>query len=265
MIPLKEIYDDSNDRNKVILELHLGTQLRELHAIDNMWFGVPSDEAEWGECISWQETFTLLLETALMELEARGLDKLHNHEEGNEDALPLQDLRRALASAIAFYLFDDAEVPSLIWCAGLDWASHAYTPATGHGLSNTEGSDSAATSKGTRLLLGCWGGPLCLWGDPLMEAAFRSPSKALLQGYGEPGPIVFARQHTKRLWYTVYAALCQLLGANHDAEELDRAGEAKEKGRTVSRPQREEIEERMRCARKIIVETAATLKGAPCY
>ena len=52
--------------------------------------------------------------------------------------------------------------------------------------------------------------PDALWGDPLMEDAFRSPSDALLEGYGG-SLILFPRQNTKRLWYSFYAALRGLL------------------------------------------------------
>ena len=51
-ITLRDALDSFDDREKALLELRLGSQLRELHAIDNLWFGSPGNEGDWGECIS---------------------------------------------------------------------------------------------------------------------------------------------------------------------------------------------------------------------
>lgn len=257
LVTLRDALDNFDDNKKANIELRLGSKLRELHAIDNMWFGSPEDEAEWGECISWQEAFTLLLETALMELEARGLHKQAGN--GEDMQLSLQELRRALARAIAFYLFDDVEVPSLVWCAGLDWPSNVYVDSTASGEDG--GSDSVSS-----IVFGNWGGSMCIWGDPLMEGVFRAPGEALLEGYGEPGPILFSRQCTKRLWYTAYAALCQWLGAIDDTGTMNDVADG-ETGKLEATNVKESklIEERVKRAKTVFLETVKLLKDAPCY
>ena len=84
-----------------------------------------------------------------------------------------------------------------------------------------------------------------LWGDPLLETLFMDPRAAFVEGYG--GPLVlFARQRTKRLWYTLFLALVVLVQA-------DRLGSGKVD------------EEKLQWARETVVKCAAALKDAPCY
>ncbi|KAI5117169.1 hypothetical protein M0805_003985 [Coniferiporia weirii] len=280
--PLERALPAMSERMRALTELRLGAHLRALHALENDWFGVPGAQDEWGECYSWQEAFSLLVETALEELGKLDLDALgprkvqeeagvDGKDKEVEEEIPVEDLRRALGRAIGFYLFDDVEVPSLVWCGALEWSSFAYVhniieldSAVGVGA-NAEGRTPILPEPP---MLAHWGGPLCLWGDPLMEGALRAPSAALCEGYrgnsgadgsGEvegSGLIVFARQRTKRLWYTAYAALCTLLGASRDAKDAVETGDTDDL---------EEARKRYRAARTLLSATARELKDAPCY
>jgi hypothetical protein len=66
-----------------------------------------------------------------------------------------------------------------------------------------------------------------LWGDPLLESFFLppGPSKALVEAYTASGGeqlLVFPRQKTKRLWYSVFLALVVLRehGWRHASEKV---------------------------------------------
>ena len=85
--------------------------------------------------------------------------------------------------------------------------------------------------------------PACaLYGDPLLETMFFDPDAAFVEGYG--GPLVlFARQKTKRLWYTLFLALVVLV----QAKRLGMEGE------------------KVEWAREMAGKCAVALKDAPCY
>lgn len=201
------------------VDLRLGSALQQIHGVENDWFGIACNAEEWKECYSWQECFTLLLETVLIDAEKSAL------------TLPFEELRRALSRAIGYYLFDDVEVPVLVWSSSLDWDGDAFVGDVGSGeLSGLCG----------------WGG--AVWGDPLMEGALRKPSQALIEGYGG-SPIVFARQKTKRLWYTVLAALQDLVNLTN-----------RDKGNILMRSAWNETS-----LKELIEKTAQELKDAPCY
>ncbi|KAF7971369.1 hypothetical protein HWV62_21326 [Athelia sp. TMB] len=202
------------------IQLTIGTHLRQLHAVQNDWFGLPSVRAPADASYVWQESFTLFLEAVLMALEARGVDI----------GAPYGALRGYLSRAIGFYLFDDAEVPSLV------------------GFTVSEEDVVISTGNAEPEILSY---PLpwhALWGDPMMEAFFipPGPSKALLEGYmaGEAGgPLMpFARQRTKRLWYTLFTAGVVLLNAPTD-----------------------QADGKLKWAEDAITACVRELKDAPCY
>ena len=84
-----------------------------------------------------------------------------------------------------------------------------------------------------------------LWGDPLLETMFMEPSAAFVEGYGGP-LIVFARQKTKRLWYTLFLSLVVLVQAKRlGLGEVDY--------------------EKVRWAKETAGKCVAGLKDAPCY
>jgi len=178
-------------KSNVRIELQLGVYLRQFHAIQNDWFGVPlpKDKEPAEPSYSWQETFTMFLETILVELESRSENEL-----GID--IPFEDIRRYLSRAIGFFLFDDVEVPSLVGFTMSDEEIFISLP------SGTELDDPRIISL-----------PLpthAMWGDPMIESLFipPGPSQALLQAYFDGGGplIVFPRQRTKRLWYTLFLA-----------------------------------------------------------
>ena len=174
------------------LDLRFGVALRTLHNLQSEWCGPPPLESEG--LFSWQEAFERLIDEALCAAESAG----------DIFASPTEDiaaLRACLARAIGAFLFDDVEVPSLV----------ALTTGAGSVFVADAGNDDAEP----RLALLLPSFAHLLYGDPLLERAFspsEAPSRALLEGYGSPPPIVFARQRTKRMWYDLYLGLVVLLG-----------------------------------------------------
>ncbi|OSX62337.1 hypothetical protein POSPLADRAFT_1056928 [Postia placenta MAD-698-R-SB12] len=204
-------------RQALLLDLRAGGLLRQLHAVQNDWFGLPAQAQD--ALFSWQEAFTGLLEGLLDAAAVRGVP------------LAYADVRRCLARAIGAFLFDDCEVPSLVSFAGdadailvdvdVEAAEDAEVPVTAF-LSFSH----------------------ALWGDPLLETLFLDPSAALTEGYGG-SPIVFARQKTKRLWYTLFLALMVVVQAARDGGGVH--------------------EDKVEWARRTLDEVVQKLKDAPCY
>ncbi|KAL4063454.1 hypothetical protein V8B97DRAFT_1864657 [Scleroderma yunnanense] len=261
-----------SSRQLARIELLLGTYLRALHGVANDWFGRPAEpsklnppsapfppslyptisagqdtEEDWSR-YSWQDTFVLLLEDLLTELSGEdGRPALLDLR--NELGIDVEELRRCLSRAIGAFLFDDVEVPGLIWVTGNE--ADVFVSLS------TLGSEEEAEADIAYLL------PTfshTLWGDPLMEAWFvpPGPSKAVTEGYfgGVEGGrlILFPRQKTKRLWYTVYLALLVL------AEE--RRGHESTQGETSDGVvHRSEVE----WAKEILPKCLQGLKDAPCY
>ncbi|KAH8109475.1 hypothetical protein DFH11DRAFT_1515480, partial [Phellopilus nigrolimitatus] len=231
-------------RSRARTDLRLGAHLRALHAVQNDWFGLPGAPGDWGECYSWQEGFAALLEAALADAARAAVG-----------GVPAEALRRALGRAIGSFLFDDVEVPCLVWGGALEWDAGVFVSVRGGGgAEGAEGAEGSSPGEEDGEITGLagWGG--ALWGDPLMEGAFRAPSAALLEGYGG-SPIVFARQHTKRLWYTAYAALRTLVAIAEEAA----AGAG---GAHALPPTREWDAEKTRA---LLDKTVELLKDAPCY
>ncbi|KAG8221537.1 hypothetical protein J3R82DRAFT_1755 [Butyriboletus roseoflavus] len=262
------------------VELRLGTYLCALHGITNDWFGIPMDRptpeppsipsfatllaasqtGEDGEGdgedmtpYSWQDTFVLQLEELLEHVcgdaEARRTAPSGYRVDVDID---VDDLRRSLTRAIGSFLFDDVEMPRLIWVTGNE--EDVIVSVT-----REKGSDGAASEEDTEAdiayILPTFG--RALWGDPLMETWFLppGPTTAIKEGYfgsEEDGTlIVFPRHQTKRMWYTVYLALMVL------AEEMPQG----EGGETTQASGRETI----RWARSILPKCVEILKNAPCY
>jgi hypothetical protein len=95
-----------------------------------------------------------------------------------------------------------------------------------------------------------------LWGDPLLETFFLppAPSAAVLEGYTGSGGgqlIVFPRQKTKRLWYTIFLALIVLRECSQTSESDTTASE----GEVHSRE----------WAIDLLRNSLLALKDAPCY
>ncbi|KAH9072837.1 hypothetical protein EDB83DRAFT_2516600 [Lactarius deliciosus] len=198
------------------LDLRFGVALRTLHNLQSEWCGPPTLEKEG--LYSWQEAFTLLLEETLSAAESTGL----------VSTVDLTALRGYLARAIGAFLFDDVEVPSLV--APTIGAESVF-------ITDVDGEPQLA------LLLPSLAH--VLYGDPLLERAFspsEAPSRALLEGYGAPPPIVFARQRTKRMWYDLYLGLVVLLGARKVGEDQN-----------------------TNWAVKLVEQSRISLKDAPCY
>ncbi|KAJ8457412.1 hypothetical protein ONZ45_g18321 [Pleurotus djamor] len=185
------------------IELELGMYLGQLHNIQNDWFGLPSVSEPVDPSYSWKESFTLFFETLVHEIES-------SHSASTLD-LPLHEIKKYMSRAIGFFLFDDAEVPSLIGFTVSDDDVWILPP-------ENESSLPAICAILPNL---SW----ALWGDPLLEAMFMppGPSAAVLEGYlgaGGSNPIVFARQKTKRLWYSLFMSLLILARDGDNAESL---------------------------------------------
>ena len=173
-------------RQSLQIDLRIGSYLKQLHGVQNDWYGLPRQEHD--EIYSWQEVFTSLLEDLLSAAEDR-------HKTGSLGVtLPIEDVRRYLSRAIGFYLFDDCEVPSFVWFSGDEDTIFVEVtdPETEPKITFLAGFDHA------------------LWGDPLLERLFMEPGAAMLEGYGGT-LVVFPRQKTKRIWYTLYMALLALV------------------------------------------------------
>ncbi|KAG7440445.1 uncharacterized protein BT62DRAFT_1012663 [Guyanagaster necrorhizus] len=224
-LPSSAIITLSHARNKglltaqqlVLLDLTLGKFLGQLHSgVMNEWFGLPLLGEPPDPSYSWQETFTSVLEALLAEAESKSYE------------LPFEDIRRYLSRAIAFFLFDDVQVPSLVWFTGSD--DDIYISLDGTGASIAAILPNVAHA---------------IWGDPLLESFFMSGmNEALLEGYKDGGGetlVVFSRQKTKRLWYTLFLALVVLTERNGTAGP------------------------REQWAKETIMQCADSLKDAPCH
>ena len=182
---------------------------------------------------SWQETFVALFEDILSRVEERlekgktlesdghiingdGISKLRLEDKGEKRVLPSQDIHRYLARAISFYLFEDVEVPSLVTLTGsaddvfVTLCTPSQTPTDLDGLP-------PRIPPLPEPEIACILPSLAhaLWGDPLIETMFTppGPSEAVLEGYAGAGGgplILFPRQKTKRLWYTLFSTLLML-------------------------------------------------------
>ncbi|TEB30950.1 hypothetical protein FA13DRAFT_1733370 [Coprinellus micaceus] len=203
-----------------MIDLQLGKYLAELHSnVQNDWFGMPilgADTEGDGKgpskppsdsepiCYSWQETFTLLFEELLESVKS----KLESEPNG-DFTIPFESIHTSMSRAIAFFLFDDVEVPSLVWLTGSD--TDIYLSCPSHPSTKTPGIVALLPSM-----------PHMLWGDPLLESFFISlghgggkpeSCKAIVEGYVASGgsPLIsFPRQKTKRTWYTLFLALSLL-------------------------------------------------------
>ena len=186
---------------------------------------------------SWQDTFMLQLEELLERV-------CGNAEESKSVDIDVDELRRPLCRAMGSFLFEDVEMPRLIWVTG-----HEEDVIVS--LRSGDEEDKADIAY----ILPTFGH--ALWGDPLMEAWFlpQGPTKAMNEGYfdgDEDGTLIeFARHKTKRTWYTVYLALLVL------AEEIRQ----EEGGRMAQRSDRETVQ----WAKSTLPECVEILKNAPCY
>jgi hypothetical protein len=177
----------------LLIDLQIGKYLGQLHSnVQNDWFGLPQLETPGDPSYSWQETFILLFETLLSELET-----------AETVQLPYEEIRRYFSRAIGSFLFEDVEFPSLIWFTGSDHDVYVSLPA-----------DPAADSiRGVVAILPNFAH--ALWGDPLLESFFLppNPSTVMLESYSQSGggPLtVLLRHKTKRAWYTLFLALVVL-------------------------------------------------------
>ncbi|KAI0069963.1 hypothetical protein K474DRAFT_1713747 [Panus rudis PR-1116 ss-1] len=210
-----------SERQSLLLDLRIGSLYKSLHDnVQNDWFGLPTQEKD--ELYSWQEAFTWLLEGLLTQVRESGED------------LPFEDVRRYLSRAIGFFLFDDCEVPSLISFLGdEDTILVDFDPESPSTHEEVPITSLVPVSH-------------ALWGDPLLENIFLNPTDAFLEGYGT-NLMIFPRQKTKRLWYTLFmalAVLAQISGKNEEDEK---------------------VRQRAEWARKIAKESIEKLKDAPYY
>ena len=165
--------------------------------------------------------------------------------------LPYTDIRRYLARAIASFLFDDAEVPSLVSFTAGESDVRVSIPKPSASLSGVT-SPTLASCKGATLISFLPNLTYALWADPLLESFFLppGPSEALLEGYlgaGGARLMVFPRQRTKRLWYTLYLALVVL----REWDGTSCAGEDRN--------------EKVKWAVEVSRKCVDALKDAPCY
>lgn len=192
----------------VLVDLKLGNFLGQLHSkVQNDWFGVPRLKEPTDPSYSWQETFTELLENLMLSFE-KGNIKV-------DFEIPYEQIRFYHSRAIGFSLFDDVEVPSLIWLTGSEDDILVSKPMNPDDPWSFE----------IRTIL-----PVvthALWGDPLLESFFipPNPTKVMEEGYisGGGGALaIFPRQNTKRIWYNLFLALLVLHEIRDQGDEDER-------------------------------------------
>ena len=181
--------DYLSEQERTLIELKIGSYLRTLHDnVLNEWYGQTWAPKEWSECISWQEAFALMFETALDAFEALNVN-LEQQDVLNisTHTFSMHELRKSLGRAIGYFLFDDVEVPSLIWCGTVSssnllgvkkptpyWRSRVLLNLTTREPVCFLGwnTNSGPRTIGSENSLGL--GPI--WGDPLMEGIFSTNS-----------------------------------------------------------------------------------------
>ncbi|KAI0083875.1 hypothetical protein BDY19DRAFT_987768 [Irpex rosettiformis] len=212
------------ERQKALVDLRLGMYYKQVHLeVQNDWFGLPSQEKD--ELYNWQEAFTYLLESLLHEAKELQVDV----------DIPFTDVRKYLSRAIGSFLFDDCEVPSLVSFTGDD---DSIFIAVGEHEEDVKITSLIPVSH-------------AIWGDPLLESVFiNDPSPAFLEGYGG-NPILFRRQRTKRLWYTLFLALVVVVQTK--------------KGWVSMALHLQSDETKVAWARETIGICIEKLKDAPCY
>ena len=176
-------------------EKTFGQHLKKIHAVDNDWFGVPGEPSD---VISWEEAFTLLLEGLLDTTEA---DELWN-------TVKIEHIRGALSRAIGFFLFDDVEVPSLVWLTG-------------------DESSVMEVEENRESKLMFLGFSHAVWGDPRMERVFVDEVKDIQEGYDE-NLFLLPRQRIKGLWYALFFALL-VIAESEDVRRVEKARSEVEK------------------------------------
>ncbi|EAU86919.1 hypothetical protein CC1G_13079 [Coprinopsis cinerea okayama7 len=215
-------------KHQVLIDLTLGQFLAQLHTnVQNDWFGVPALKEPGEPSYSWQETFTLLFESFMENVKHKG----------GYEGLPYDDIQLYMSRAIAFFLFDDVEVPSLIWLTGSE--DDIYISLPTHPSTKIP-SIAALLPSLTH----------AVWGDPLLETMFMdlNNSKTILEGYTASGggPLIsFPRQKTKRLWYTIFLAFVVISESNE--------------------PLTLEQQQKRDWAKETIVRSVTLLRDSPCY
>ena len=230
-------------KQRTLVDLKLGQAFAQLHQnVQNDWFGIPAETAPVAPSVpgllsgssvlasalsaapsdtaySWQETFTGLLEDLLQHLPP-----------AHAAAIPLADIRACLSRAIGFYLFDDADVPALVTLTASPDFIYVEEDASGDADLDVPIVIPPALALSHSV-----------YGDPLLEGIFLppGPGEAFMEGYKE-ALIVFPRQRTKRMWYTLFFALLALTAKRRDKQDEE-------------------------WALKMIVETVEALKKAPSY
>ncbi|KAG5634236.1 hypothetical protein H0H81_002768 [Sphagnurus paluster] len=248
-LPVARASGSLSDKAQVSIDLLLGTFLAMLHnGVQNDWYGLPTlvdtptPPSDTG--YSWQETFTGMLENLLMQVE--------KDEAGYGVHLPFTDIRRYLSRAIGSFLFDDVEVPSLVWFTGSEEDIYITLPSgSPAGSGSTEPGTIAAILPNVAHAL--WGDPLLeafMMGPPERVAEGKGPSEAFMEGYigAGGGPLlIFGRQRTKRIWYSFFLALVVLTKYNPGSKE------------------EEWVERKRDWAREALDNCVVALKDAPCY
>ncbi|KAG6833138.1 hypothetical protein H0H87_010852 [Tephrocybe sp. NHM501043] len=238
-----------SEKAEVSIDLLLGAFLGQLHSgVQNDWYGQPTlrdsqtPPKETG--YSWQETFTGLFEDVLSQVE--------NDQAAYGVNLPYPDIRLYFSQAIGSFLFDDVEVPSLVWFTGSEDDIYITLPpsSSAPGSTSEPGTIAAILPNVAH----------AIWGDPLLEAFMmgpedsvalgNGPSTAFMEGYkgGGGGPVlIFRRQRTKRIWYSVFLALVMLT-----------------KYGPVSEAEGAWITEKRKWAKEALDKAIPALKDAPC-
>ncbi|EGN94412.1 hypothetical protein SERLA73DRAFT_77810 [Serpula lacrymans var. lacrymans S7.3] len=291
-----------------LIDVQLGIYLKELHGVQNEYFGVPdspysstdtsttpsfsipgftgaegADGFNFDEDLtqySWQDTFTLLLDTLLDELSTSSQSDITKYVPDIQAHIPA--IRAHLARAMGSFLFDDVEMPSLLWVTGAEEDVFVVVPRAMMDQLQPEFDELSSSSHfdpSVAYILPTF--THALWGDPLLEALFMPPrpSWPFAQGYTRESInvndeltnlaatvsedsslgvvdnplIVFPRQRTKRIWYTLYLALLVLY--EHTREDAGQGELASECS----------CHTKLAWASDTVPRCVEALKEAPCY
>ncbi|KAH9475993.1 hypothetical protein JR316_0011560 [Psilocybe cubensis] len=269
---------NANTKADTLLDLQIGALLGRAHAlVQNDFFGpvtiTPEANAattssipeptEPGQTYSWQETFTHLLESLLSAFELAS-----ESESESESALdiPYTQIRAHLSRAIGFFLFDDADTPSLVWFSGFEEDILLLTSRA------ALDSDAEMNVSIAAILPSMF--THALWADPLLESFFlpspNRPSQALNEAYLSSGGkhlLLFPRQRTKRIWYSLFLGLVVLRewcfgaaqgsvkrGTEDEGGDEDKNEESENENETIKQ-----------WALKLVLESTKALESAPCY
>ncbi|EPS40592.1 hypothetical protein H072_5566 [Dactylellina haptotyla CBS 200.50] len=194
-VSLDVVRQDLPDEILAMVEYNIGQHARRINRIHNSHFGLAGGAGSKKMYTTWRSAFLSMFETVMRDAEDLFI------------SVPYEVLRWHVGRLA--YALDDVKVPQLV-CYDLCDAQRAIV------------------DERTGRLNGLLDFERAVWGDPLMESAFRDPSLAFLNGYGG-SPLGAPNARPRVLLYSLYYYLQAVVevyyhGLNHDLECKARKG-----------------------------------------